>query len=312
MNNGIKYLIIILNTVIRMVVIAIITRMGCSTESDQLIYITNMVFICQFFNTGILPMLCTANLEHQLPPAIVAMFGLSGDIRDFNLKWFTIVGDTIVGSMVFNVIFPIGMECFWFSYRSLFRWKDIVGTKEDHPTKSCTIQQYINKWQGPQFFIHYKYSSMMNITFISMVFGPSMPILFPVASASLFVLYFLETYMLFYVYRRPPVYDVTLNNHVLLKLQWAPFFLLAFGYWQLSNPALIGNYDTLNPIKIANQPEDFGHYWFTSFNMVYTLHETPAGILCYIAIFYFIFRQFTKLIMAVLGLLTNDGRRCCR
>jgi len=46
MNNGIKYVIIILNTVIRMTVIAIITKIGCSTESNQMIYITNMVFIC--------------------------------------------------------------------------------------------------------------------------------------------------------------------------------------------------------------------------------------------------------------------------
>jgi len=34
LNNGIKYLIIVLNTVIRMVVIKIVTMMGCSTESN--------------------------------------------------------------------------------------------------------------------------------------------------------------------------------------------------------------------------------------------------------------------------------------
>lgn len=34
LNNGIKYLIIVLNTVIRKVVIMIITMMGCSTESN--------------------------------------------------------------------------------------------------------------------------------------------------------------------------------------------------------------------------------------------------------------------------------------
>jgi hypothetical protein len=63
MNNGIKYIIIMLNYVIRVVVIKIINFIRCSTESTQMIYITNMVFICQFFNTGVLPMLCTANLE---------------------------------------------------------------------------------------------------------------------------------------------------------------------------------------------------------------------------------------------------------
>jgi hypothetical protein len=46
LNNGIKYIIIGLNYVIRVVVIAIISYMRCSTESTQMIYITNMIFVC--------------------------------------------------------------------------------------------------------------------------------------------------------------------------------------------------------------------------------------------------------------------------
>ena len=64
MNNAIKYIIIVLNTVIRMACIYIISKVGCSTESTEMIYTTNVVFVCTFFNTGILPMLCTANLEN--------------------------------------------------------------------------------------------------------------------------------------------------------------------------------------------------------------------------------------------------------
>ena len=62
MDNMIKYFIIILNTVIRMVVIIIINKVGCSTESTQMKYITDCVFICIFFNTGFLLMLCNSNL----------------------------------------------------------------------------------------------------------------------------------------------------------------------------------------------------------------------------------------------------------
>lgn len=71
MKNGITYLIIGLNYVIKVVVIKVISYMGCSTETTQTVYITNVVFICQFFNTGVLPMLCTANLENLLPTRIV-------------------------------------------------------------------------------------------------------------------------------------------------------------------------------------------------------------------------------------------------
>jgi len=46
LNNGIKYMIIGLNYAIRVVVVFIIKFMRCSSESNQMIYITNMVFIC--------------------------------------------------------------------------------------------------------------------------------------------------------------------------------------------------------------------------------------------------------------------------
>jgi len=61
-NECIKFGIIGVNVMIRMAVIAIISYIGCSTESHQMAYITDSVFICQFFNTGFLLMLCGANL----------------------------------------------------------------------------------------------------------------------------------------------------------------------------------------------------------------------------------------------------------
>jgi hypothetical protein len=61
-NNAVKYMIIIINFVIRTVVSLIMAFCGCDTESIKLQFVTNVVFICQFFNTGVLPMLCTANL----------------------------------------------------------------------------------------------------------------------------------------------------------------------------------------------------------------------------------------------------------
>ena len=63
MNNGIKYVIIGINVIIRTVVVKIMVYAGCDTESQYLSFVTTVVFVCQFFNTGFLPMLCTANLE---------------------------------------------------------------------------------------------------------------------------------------------------------------------------------------------------------------------------------------------------------
>jgi hypothetical protein len=81
----------------------------------------------------------------------------------------------------------------------------------------------------------------MNIIFITMMFGTGLPILFPIAAASLSVLFCLEKYMIYYVYKQPPAYDEKLNNSVLANLAFAPLFLLGFGYWMLSNLQMVSN-----------------------------------------------------------------------
>lgn len=63
MDNAVKYLIIIINTVMRMVIIKIIDMVGCDTQSSEMSYVTTAVFICTFFNTGWLLMIVNANLQ---------------------------------------------------------------------------------------------------------------------------------------------------------------------------------------------------------------------------------------------------------
>ena len=137
MNNCIKYIIIILNTVIRMSVILIINQVGHNTESTQMKYITDCVFICIFFNTGFLLMLCNANLEEQNLLFLGSIF--KGNDSDFNQNWFTSMGDTIVGSMKFNIWFPVAMEIGMYMMRTAFRLKDRFGAEENKQTSSTSI-----------------------------------------------------------------------------------------------------------------------------------------------------------------------------
>ena len=89
--------------------------------------------------------------------------------------------------------------------------------------------------------MHYKYSSIMTITYITFIYGFGMPILFPIACASFIVLYLVEKWLLFYAYQLPPMYDERLSRSVLNKLAVAPLFYLAFGYWMASNQQLLSN-----------------------------------------------------------------------
>jgi hypothetical protein len=90
-------------------------------------------------------------------------------------------------------------------------------------------------YSGPVFFIHYKYSAILNIAFVTMMYGMGLPVLFPIAAFSFLTLYVMEKLLLHYVYREPPMYDEKLNKNALSILTYAPVLFLAFGYWMLSN-----------------------------------------------------------------------------
>ena len=76
---------------------------------------------------------------------------------------------------------------------------------------------------------------MLNITFVTMMYGFGIPMLFPLAAVSLTILYLVEKTMLYYSYRKPPMYDEKLGDTVLSIMSWAPLYYFAFGYWMVSS-----------------------------------------------------------------------------
>jgi len=153
--------------------------------------------------------------------------------------------------MVFNIWFPFMMEIGYYGMRLTFRLLDWKASSEGNLTAKTSIQQYVDTYAGPKYYMHYKYSAIMNIVFITMMFGAGMPILFPIAAMSLSVMFCLEKFMLYYIFQQPPTYDEELNNSVLETLDKAPILLLSFGYWILTNLQLIEN-DFLQPRKNKN------------------------------------------------------------
>jgi len=67
---SITVVIIVFNTILKKIIISLITWVGEDTFSQRLTSITNGVFVAQFFNTGILLVLVNANLGEQLPQSI--------------------------------------------------------------------------------------------------------------------------------------------------------------------------------------------------------------------------------------------------
>ena len=137
--------------------------------------------------------------------------------------------------MMFNIYWPIVEFFCFFGMRLGFRLLDRNFGCDRLKTKKTTVQQYVELYSGPVYFIHYKYSSILNITFVTLMYGVGLPVLFPIAMLAIFVLYIVEKLMIYYSYRQPPLYDEKLNNSTLATLTWAPLLLLSFGYWMLSS-----------------------------------------------------------------------------
>ena len=63
--------------------------------------------------------------------------------------------------------------------------------------------------------MHFKYSSLLNIVFVTFMYGFGIPLLFPVAGIAILILYLVEKTMLYYAYRMPPMYDEKLAESVI-------------------------------------------------------------------------------------------------
>ena len=181
-------------------------------------------------------------------------FGLTqGQYKDFNPEWFFNIGNILVGTMWFNAWYPILEALLYYGMRLFFRCLDRGCSCNKYKTKTISPKSYVEIYAGPTYFMHFKYSTMMNVVFVTFMFGLGMPILFPIAFLSMVVLYFAEKVMLYWTYRLPPMYDERLSKRVLSMLKWAPIFYLSFGYWMASNQQLLSN-DYLGEIMTNTDP----------------------------------------------------------
>ena len=101
--------------------------------------------------------------------------------------------------------------------------------------------KYKNLKSGPEFDIHYKYAYILTLTWVTFLFAPGMPILFPIALVAMLILYTSNQFMLAYVCRRPPAYDETMTKMTLKLLKVGPLFYAIMGAWLYSNQQVFYN-----------------------------------------------------------------------
>ena len=140
---------------------------------------------------------------------------MKGQFSDFNEMWFRSIGNTLVGTMFFNAFFPLLEAMGYWGLRIFFRLLDKGCSCDHYKTRKTSIQSFVDTYTGPIYLMHYKYSTLLNIVFVTFMYGLGLPILFPIAALSCLILYLQEKTMLYYGYRVPPMYDERLSQTVL-------------------------------------------------------------------------------------------------
>lgn len=101
------------------------------------------------------------------------------------------------------------------------------------------------------------------MTYVTFLFGPAMPILFPIGLLSLLSLYVTERLSMAYAYKRPPIQDQDVNNVVLRVLIFAPFLYILVAAWLYSNQQVFRDTVVFNETDDMFPKSDHQVYQFT-------------------------------------------------
>lgn len=143
--------------------------------------------------------------------------------------------------MIINSFMPYVGLITAFGIPALLRWLDRGRTNDLYSTKKTSMAVYRALYSGKEYVIHFKQSGLINIVFVSLMYGIGMPGLFPIAAFNFLNQYIAERIIVSYNVPLPPSLDDRLTKSVISILQYAPLLLLANGYWMISNPEIFDN-----------------------------------------------------------------------
>lgn len=238
LSNIVSFSIVIVNFILRTANMILIKYIGHHTESKQTTGIMTSIFVSSLFNTAILLLLANANTQQTW----LFWLPFKGEYPDLTYEWYNDVGSSLIITMLTAAFMPAVEFMIQLSMRTAFRILDSGFKCRKYSTKKKTIQQYVNLYSGPEYMMHFKYAAMLNVVFVTFMYGLAVPLLFPIATIFFAVSWVVERLSLAYSYRKPPMFDDVLNKTAISSLKAAPIFMMVFGFWVFGNQQIFDNF----------------------------------------------------------------------
>ena len=144
-------------------------------------------------------------------------------------------------------------------------------------------------YSGPPYIVHFKYSSVFNCVYVTMLYGVGLPIMYPIAVLTFAIFWSLERYHMAYTYQLPPSLDDKLTKNAVGVLKFSPIMLLANGYWMLSQSQIFDGWVNIKATTLTFMPT--GH----DFSTLDTVSQaTPLMLITGAMLAIFLAQQFFK------------------
>ena len=200
------------------------------------------MWIVQFVSTALVLLLINQKLHDSsrfkeifdLPEQIPV---LQGDYDDFLPEWYGIVGTAIALSCFFTAIMPFSNFMFWL-LRGCFRCCDRGCTCQMKNTKKILQQDYEEMYMGAIFQFENRYSQLIGMFFIIMMYSAAIPILYISGFILCIIMYWSDKCLLLRHYRLPPRHGRDLASRMLWYMEYAILLHLFVGCYMLSNETI--------------------------------------------------------------------------
>lgn len=227
---SVPLVVIVCNLALKFTAIIMIQFVKFERRTIEVSKIQSTCFMLIFFNSAFAILLINANVKDLDIP--IPLIFLDGRYADFSENWYRHVSGFIISPMYIQIIMPVIYMLVEFALQGGLAILDRRCTKKSRNMTTChTAYEYAELNSGTEHLLFEKYPRLMNMVCLAIMYGMSLPILFPIVFVALIISYIVDKLAVVYYHRKPPLYDDALNRDSVSFMKWSALLYAGLAFW---------------------------------------------------------------------------------